>query len=157
MFSVDILLINTGIKISMKLGRPKLQSTCVLDQIRERIRSLHYSLSTEKNYLYWLRFFIRWHGRAGKMLHPVEMGAAQVEAFLTILAMERKAPASTDNQVFSALRFLYHLVLAVDLSRIGNAKISPVGAGDTGRPKGRKCPAEGTPLSYSLRLPQIPH
>jgi len=47
----------------MKPGTPPLQSTRLLDQLRERIRHMHYSLSTEKVYLYWVRLFIRWHGR----------------------------------------------------------------------------------------------
>ena len=51
----------------MKPGTPPLQSTRLLDQLRERIRYMHYSLSTEKVYLYWVRFFIRWHGRGGQM------------------------------------------------------------------------------------------
>lgn len=50
----------------MKPGTPALQSTRLLDQLRERIRYMHYSLSTEKVYLYWVRFFIRWHGRGGR-------------------------------------------------------------------------------------------
>jgi len=44
----------------MKPGTPPLQSARLLDQVRERIRYLHYSLKTEKAYLYWIRFFIRW-------------------------------------------------------------------------------------------------
>ena len=44
----------------MKLGAPPLQSVRLLDQVRERVRYLHYSLKTEKAYLYWIRFFIRW-------------------------------------------------------------------------------------------------
>jgi len=44
----------------MKPGTPVLQSTRLLDQVRERIRYMHYSLKTEKAYLYWARFFIRW-------------------------------------------------------------------------------------------------
>ena len=51
----------------MKPGSPSLTSTRLLDQLRERIRYLHYSLQTEKAYLYWTRFFIRWHGRGGVM------------------------------------------------------------------------------------------
>ena len=51
---------------------------------------MHYSLSTEKVYLDWVRFFIRWHGRNGTMKHLRDMGAPQVEAFLTMLATERK-------------------------------------------------------------------
>ena len=54
----------------MKPGTPPLQSTRLLDQVRERIRYMHYSLSTEQVYLYWVRFFIRWSGRSGEMQHP---------------------------------------------------------------------------------------
>ena len=71
----------------MKPGTPPLQSTRLLDQLRERIRYMHYSLSTEKVYLlYGVRFFIRWHGRNGQMKHPRSMGAPEMEAFLTASA-----------------------------------------------------------------------
>ena len=78
----------------MKPRNPPLQSTRLLDQLRERIRYLHYSLSTEKVYLYWVRFFIRWHG----MRHPRDMGAPEVQAFLSLLANERRVSASTHNE-----------------------------------------------------------
>ena len=90
----------------MKLRNPPLQSFRLPDQVRERIRYLHYSLSTEKTYLYWVRFYVRWHGRNGKMKHPRDMGAKQVEAFLTMLATERLVSSSTHNQALSALLFL---------------------------------------------------
>jgi integrase len=99
----------------MKPGNPSFVSTRLLDQLRERIRYLHYSLQTEKAYLYWARFFIRWHGRGGLMRHPRDMGAAEVEAFLNMLANERQVSPSTHNQALSALLFLYREVLAVDL------------------------------------------
>jgi hypothetical protein len=51
----------------MKPGSAPLKSIRLLDQVRERIRYLHYSLSTEKIYLYWVKFFVRWHGRSGVM------------------------------------------------------------------------------------------
>jgi len=92
-----------------------LRSPRLLDQVRERIRYLHYSLSTEKAYLHWVRFFIRWNGRGGVMRHPREMGAQEVEAFLTMLATERHVSASTHNQALSAVLFLYREVLGVDL------------------------------------------
>ena len=58
----------------MKPGTPPLQSTRLLDQVRERIRYLHYSLKTEKAYLYWIRFFIRWSAtQPGGMQHPQDM------------------------------------------------------------------------------------
>ena len=70
----------------------------LLDQVRERLRYKHCSLSTEKVYVYWIRFFIRWSG----LRHPVEMGAPEIEAFLTMLATERQVSASTHEQALSA-------------------------------------------------------
>lgn len=83
----------------------------LLTQLRERARYLHYSLSTEKAYVYWVRFFIRWSG----MRHPRDMGAAEVEAFLTMLAAERHVSPSTHKQALSAMLFLYKEVLGLDL------------------------------------------
>ena len=99
----------------MKPGTPVLRSTRLLDQLRERIRYLHYSLNTEKAYLHWVRFFVRWHGRSGEMRHPRDMGAADVETFLNMLANERRVSASTHNQALSAILFLYREVLGIDL------------------------------------------
>jgi hypothetical protein len=72
-------------------------------------------LQTEKAYPYWVRFFIRWHGRGGVIRHPRDMGAAEVEAFLNMLVNERQISPSTHNQGLSALLFLYREVMAVDL------------------------------------------
>lgn len=83
----------------------------LLEQARERVRYLHYSARTEKAYLYWMRFFIRWHG----LRHPRDMGATEVEAFLTMLATQRNVSSSTHKQALSALLFLYKEVLALDL------------------------------------------
>jgi site-specific recombinase XerD len=99
----------------MKAGTPPLQSTRLLAQVRERIRHMHYSLATEKVYLYWVRFFVRWSGREGAMRHPRDIDATGVEAFLTMLATERRVSASTHNQALSAILFLYREVLAIDL------------------------------------------
>lgn len=85
----------------MKPGNPPLQSIRLLDQLRERIRYLHYSFSTEKLYVYWVRFFIHWHG----LKHPRDIGASEVEGFLTMLATERKASASAHNRAQNALLF----------------------------------------------------
>ena len=80
----------------MKPGTPPLKSARLLDQVEERGRYLHYSLKTEKAYLYWMRFFIRWNAAQGSgMQHPRDMGVTEVEAFLTMMATERKASAST--------------------------------------------------------------
>jgi integron integrase len=102
----------------MKPGGPPLLSKRLLDQVRERARYLHYSLGTEKVYLYWVRFFIRWHG----LRHPRDMGAPEVEAFLTMLATERKVSTSTHNQALSALLFLYREVLGVQLPWLENIR-----------------------------------
>ena len=104
----------------MKPGTPPVQSTRLLDQLRERARDLHYSLSTEQIYLYWVRFFIRWSGRGGSMQHPRDIGAPGVEAFLSMLATDRKVSASTHNQALSAILFLYREVLDIDLPLLNN-------------------------------------
>ena len=80
----------------------------LLDRVRERIRFKHYSIRTEDSYVQWIRRFILFHGKR----HPSEMGAVEVEAFLTHLAVEGNVAASTQNQARSALLFLYKEVLA---------------------------------------------
>ena len=100
---------------NVQVAAPLLQSTRLLDQLRERIRYMHYSLQTEKAYVYWARFFIRWHGRAGVMRHPRDMGQSEVEAFLTMLATERQVSPATHRQALNAILFLYKQVLSVDL------------------------------------------
>ena len=87
----------------MKPGTASAPSPRLLDQVREQIRYRHYSLSTEKTYLHWVRFFIRWHGRGGQMRHPRDMGAPEVQAFLSMLAADRKVSSSTHNQAMSAM------------------------------------------------------
>ncbi len=74
----------------MKLVVYRPQSGRLLDQVRKVLRYKHYSLKTRRAYLYWVRFFVRWHGRDGVMRHPWEMGAAQVTQFLTMLASQRR-------------------------------------------------------------------
>ncbi len=78
-----------------------------LDAVRDAIRLKHYSIRTEDAYVNWVRRFIVFHN----MRHPQEMGAAEVEAFLTHLAVEQHVSASTQNQAFSALLFMYREVL----------------------------------------------
>lgn len=100
----------------MKPSTPVLHSTRLLDQLRECLRYRHYSLNTEKSYVYWVRFFVRWSARAsGAMRHPRDMGAADVQAFLTMLASDRHVSSSTHNQALSALLFLYRDVLNTEL------------------------------------------
>ena len=100
----------------MKPGKPPLQSARLLDQLRERIRYMHYSLRTEQAYLYWVRFFIRWHG----MKHPRDMGEPAIEAFSTMLATDRKVSAPPHNQALGAMLFLYREVLDIDFPWLQN-------------------------------------
>jgi len=84
----------------------------LLDIVREKIRFKHYSMSTEKTYVYWIKHYIFYHNKR----HPKEMGKQEIEAFLTHLAVGRKVSPTTQNQAFSALLFLYKEVLGIDLS-----------------------------------------
>ena len=68
---------------------------------------MHYSLNTEKVYVQWVRSFVRWSAHDGVMRHPRDMGVREIEAFLTMLATERRVSASTHNQALSALLYLY--------------------------------------------------
>ncbi|MBK8572449.1 MAG: integron integrase [Holophagaceae bacterium] len=87
----------------------------LFDVLREAIRIRHYSLRTEDTYVDWVRRFILFHGKR----HPRELGAPEVRAFLSHLAVERQVAASTQNQAKAALIFLYKEVLAVDLPWLG--------------------------------------
>jgi integron integrase len=88
-----------------------LVSTRLLDQLRERLRYMHYSIRTEEVYAYWVRLFVRFHG----MRHPARMGRDEVVAFLSHLANERQVAPSTHKQALSALLFLYRHVLDGEL------------------------------------------
>jgi len=82
-----------------------------LEQVRELLRIRHYSIRTEQAYLQWIRRFILYHGRR----HPKDMGADEVTAFLSHLAIARHVAASTQNQALNAILFLYRDVLKQDL------------------------------------------
>ncbi len=87
-------------------NRPRL-----LDRVRAAIRVKHYSRRTEKAYVGWIRRFVLFHGKR----HPATLGAAEVTAFLSHLAVRRRVSASTQNQALCALLFLYREVLEMDL------------------------------------------
>jgi integron integrase len=78
---------------------------------RERMRTRHLALRTEHAYLHWLRRYVAFHERR----HPRELGAPEVEQFLTHLAVHRKVSAATQNQALQALLFLYRHVLEIEL------------------------------------------
>ena len=83
----------------------------LLDQVRKQIRLKHYSMQTEKSYVGWIKRYIFFHNKK----HPIEMGKQEIEAFLTHLAVNLNVSASTQNQAFNALLFLYTQVLGVPL------------------------------------------
>jgi hypothetical protein len=83
----------------------------LLDRLRRAMRVGHYSPRTEQCYVDWAVRFIRFHG----MRHPNTMGAAEIEMFLTDLAVRGHVAASTQNQAFHALLFLYQQVLGIEL------------------------------------------
>lgn len=88
----------------------------LLDLVRSKIRLKHYSIRTEQSYLDWIKRYILFHDKR----HPKEMGAAEVEAFLTHLAVKGKVAASTQNQAKSAILFLYRDVLDQELPWLDN-------------------------------------
>jgi integrase len=86
----------------------------LLDQVRQTIRLKHYSIRTEESYVGWIRKFILFHGKR----HPAEMKEGEVVAFLSHLANHANVTASTQDQAFSALLFLYRHVLKQELGEI---------------------------------------
>lgn len=98
---------------SPKNGVPP-QPPKLLDQVASKMRLLHYSKRTEGAYVDWIKRFILFHNKK----HPKEMGGGEIEAFLTHLAVERNVAASTQNQAFSALLFLYQKILEIELPNI---------------------------------------
>ena len=98
-----------GRPASIAPGSPRL-----LDRLRQTLRTRHYSPRTEKAYVSWVRRFVLFHEKR----HPLEMGRAEVERFLTHLAVQQDVSASTQNQAFSAVLFLYREVLERPLAGI---------------------------------------
>jgi hypothetical protein len=74
----------------------------LLDQVRDAIQTRHYSYRTEQAYVGWIRRYILFHGKR----HPAEMGKREIEQFLTVLAVNRRVAASTQNQALAAILFL---------------------------------------------------
>ncbi len=101
--------IKNASKIASSHSSPK--SPKLLDRVRNVICARHYSLRTEQTYLHWIKRFIVFHGKR----HPETMGAPEVEAFLSDLAVRLNVAANTQNLALSAILFLYRDVLGVDL------------------------------------------
>lgn len=111
----------------------------LLDQVREKIRYKHYSLSTEQVYVSWIKQYILFHDKQ----HPSDLGGRHVEAFLTYLATKRQVSSSTQNQALSAILFLYREVLALDLPWLTKFERSK---------KPRRLPVVLTPLEIQALL-----
>jgi integron integrase len=88
----------------------------LMDEMREAMRSRHYSKRTEQAYCLWVKRYIRFH----KLRHPAEMTEPEINAFLTHLAVEEKVSASTQTQALCAILFLYRHVLFYELGDLGD-------------------------------------
>lgn len=121
-------------QITTSKAAPKL-----LDQVREKIRYKHYSLSTEQVYVSWIKQYIIFHSKQ----HPSDLGGRDVEAFLTYLATKRHVSSSTQNQALSAILFLYREVLMLDLPWLTKFERSK---------KPRRLPVVLTPLEIQALL-----
>lgn len=88
----------------------------LLDRVRHAIRVRHYSIRTEEAYVAWIKRYILFHGKR----HPSSMGAEEINAFLTHLAVEDDVAASTQSQALSAILFLYKHVLCEEIGWIGD-------------------------------------
>jgi integron integrase len=84
----------------------------LLDQVSEALRAKHYSYRTEQSYVAWIRRYILFYQKQ----HPRELTLANIEAFLTYLAVDQQVAASTQNQARSALLFLYRDVLRLEMA-----------------------------------------
>jgi tRNA A22 N-methylase len=83
----------------------------LLDQLRRYIRANHYSLRTERVYVYWARWYIRFHG----LRHPKEMGVREIQLFMPYLVNERKVADATYAEALCALLFLYKKTFNIDV------------------------------------------
>lgn len=92
----------------------------LLDQVRTVLRSKHYSRRTETSYVDWIKRYILFHDKC----HPLELGHADVEAFLSHLAIDEEVAASTQNQARSAVLFLYREVLGVAIDDLRNVVLA---------------------------------
>ncbi len=116
----------------------------LMDQVRDKIRYKQYSIRTESTYCEWIKRYIFFHNKR----HPSEMGASEIESFLTYLASKRKVAASTQNVALSALLFLYRDVLQIELPWLENFEHAK-------RPK--KLPVVLTQHEIKLLLSAIEH
>ncbi len=86
----------------------------LLDQVRQKIRFLHYSPKTEQSYVHWIRRYILFHNKR----HPKEMGGEELSQFLNYLVNKENVAASTQNQALTAIIFLYKQIINIDVGEI---------------------------------------
>lgn len=113
----------------------------LLDQLRLVLRVRHYSPRTEECYVHWARRFIHFH----RMRHPRTMAAAEVEQFLSHLAVEQRVSASAQNQALNALLFFYGQVLEIELGRLDAVRAR----------RGQRLPVVLAPEEVRLVLDQV--
>ena len=87
----------------------------LMEQLHDAIRTHQYSFETEKAYRHWVHEYILFHGKR----HPAQMGADEIQTYLSYLATRRRVSASTQNQALSAILFLYKKVLDIELPWMG--------------------------------------
>lgn len=107
---------NAPLNPEIQAANPATAEPRLLEQVRSRLRLKHYSLRTEKAYLYWIRRYIY----ALELRHPRDMGAVEVEGFLTRLATHDNVSPSTQAQALASLLFLYKEVLGIELPWMDN-------------------------------------
>jgi Phage integrase, N-terminal SAM-like domain len=107
--------IDGGLNVNAHLQRPATNSKPkLLDQVRQAIRTRHYSYRTEKAYVHWIKRFVFFHNKR----HPIELGEPEIAQFLSSLASDSHVSASTQNQALNALLFLYKEVLGKKIGLI---------------------------------------
>jgi hypothetical protein len=121
----------------------------LLEQVRQALRVKHYSYRTEQCYLRWIEQYIRFHKTDQGFQHPALLGGAEVEGFLTHLAVERHVSASTQNQALAALLFLYRDVLRLQLTEFDVVR--------TRRPQPARCPRPGERVPFRSGLTSLSH
>ena len=99
----------------------------LLEKLRTTIRIRHYSYRTEKCYVHWVKRFILFHNKR----HPAEMGAADVSAFLTALAIDGRVAAATQNQALNALLFCRDVMERITRGGSMCTCLTAAGGGDT--------------------------
>jgi site-specific recombinase XerD len=107
---------NDEVESGADLGALQPAPPKLMDCVRNKMRVLHLSKRTEEAYVGWISRYIHFHRELrGEWVHPVNLGNGDVNEFLTHLAVDREVAASTQNQAFSALLFLYTRVLGKEL------------------------------------------